>query len=75
MATLLARLACKGVDLANQIGISNQYAADATPLPVDKFGRGVHDQIRAPFDRILQNRRRKHIIDKQNNAALATKVS
>ena len=38
-------------------------AAQAAPLPVDMLGRGIDRDIRAEFERLLQKRRREHIVD------------
>ena len=45
-------------------------AAKAPALPVNMFGRGINRDVRAQGQRLLQNRRRKHIIDNQLRAMI-----
>ena len=50
--------------------IAHHCAADAAPLTIEKFRGGMDHQVGAELERLLQRRRAKTIVDRQQDAAL-----
>lgn len=52
---------------------NDQHAANNIGMAIQIFRGRMHHQMCAEFQRALQNRRRKSVIDRKTNAALAGK--
>ncbi len=50
--------------------IGEDHATEHAPAAVDVLGRRIDDDVRAERQRLLQNRRREHVVDDQLRACL-----
>ena len=62
-------LAVKIMDLVfDQIAAAENDAAQTSAMPVDMLGRRIDDTIGPKLERLLQDRRRKNIVDNEAGA-------
>ena len=54
----------------DELGGSQDHAAETSALAVDVLGRGIHDAIGAQREGLLKERRREHIVDGQRRTGL-----